>query len=132
MGNENEKRFFRGKCGVSFMEFPRAFGKIYGVKLNKAEQKAMDEEINRQYFELDRKYTRDNDAAILWALHECFGFGEKRLRQFWEFFFKEQARLREHYQTGDNEGNLCKCKLKEIGVDIDKWHDEREESKNDI
>lgn len=110
------------------MEFPRAFGKIYGVKLNRAEQKAMDEEINRQFFELDRKYTRDNDATILWALHECFGFGEKRLRQFWEFFFREQARLREHYQIDTNEGNLCKFKLKEIGVDIDGWHDEKERS----
>lgn len=111
------------------MKFKKAFGKIHGVELTRAEKRAMDEEINRQFFELDKKYTTDNDASILWTLHTCFGFGKKRLRRFWEHYFKEQARLREYYQLDTHEGNLCKFKLKEIGVDIDAWHKEKEESK---
>ena len=111
-------------------KYKRAFGKIDGVDLTKAENKAMDEEINRQYFELDKKYTKDNDAAILWALHVCFGFGKERLRKFWEFFFEEQARLREQYQIDTTEGGLCRFKLKEIGVDVDAWHKEKERKEN--
>lgn len=106
------------------MRFKKSFGKIYGVELNKNERKAMNDEITRQLFEIESKYIKDNDASILLTLHSCFGFGKKRLRRFWEFYFKEQARIREFYQLDDHEGNLCRFKLKQIGIDIDEWHTE--------
>lgn len=108
------------------MRFKKSFGKIYGVELNKKEQKAVNEEITRQLIEIEGKYVKDNDATILLALHTCFGFGKKRLRRFWDYYFEEQKRLREYYQLDDHEGNLCKFKLKLIGIDIDEWHEEME------
>ncbi len=44
------------------------------------ERKAMNEEINRQLIEADRKYTNDFDAMVLYTLHTHLGFGKKRLR----------------------------------------------------
>jgi hypothetical protein len=113
------------------MKFKKAFGKIYGVELTNNERKAVNEEITRQFMELESKYTKDNDASILLTLHSCFGFGKKRLRRFWEFYFKEQARLREYYQLDTHEGNLCKFKLKQIGVDIDEWHREKDRKEDE-
>lgn len=102
------------------MQFKRFGSKIFGVQLNKAEQKAMDAEINRQILEHDESFAMDNDAAILWTLHVCFGFGEKRLKKFWDCCFKEHQRLRDYYQLEpEDDGWLYRRKLKEIGVDIE-------------
>lgn len=43
----------------------KKFGKtIFGVQLNKAEQKAMDQEIRRQIVENDRRYAGGWDGMI--------------------------------------------------------------------
>lgn len=111
------------------MIFKKTGGKIFGVALNKAEQKAMDQEIRRQIVENDRAFDMDKEASILWMLHTRFGFGPKRLKEAWSLFYSETLKLREYYQMEQNdEGWLARQKLKDAGCDLEKWYQEWEEN----
>lgn len=88
------------------------------------ERKAMNEEINRQLIEADRKYTNDFDAMVLYTLHTHLGFGKKRLRKFWEAFKTEHDKLIEYYQMPGEGAWLADYKLKEIGIDVAEWNKE--------
>ena len=79
------------------MNFKKAGGKIFGVALNKAEQRALDQEIKKQIVENDTQFSIDNDSSILWMLHVHFGFGPKRLKKAWKLFYAETLKLREYY-----------------------------------
>ena len=73
----------------------------------------------------DEKHENEIDAIILWELHQQLGFGEKRLRRFYDAFSKEFNELRKRYECEDENAIwLCDMKLKEIGVDIGKWRKE--------
>lgn len=63
------------------MIFKRVGSKPFGVQLNKAEQKVLNEAINQQILENDLQFQMDNDSAILEMLHVHFGFGKKRLKK---------------------------------------------------
>ena len=96
--------------------------------LNSEQKKAMNKEINRQILENDAKFSKDHDAAVLWTLRVCYGFGKKRIRRFWDCFIAEYNRLRECYEQNPNgEGFDCKENLKKIGVDVDAWYEEHKE-----
>lgn len=103
----------------------KAGGKVYGATFTAAERKAMDMEIKRQLLEVDKNYTNDIDALVLYVLHTHLGFGKKRLRRFYEAFSREHDRLVEHYQLPDDGAWLSMQKLKDIGVDVEKWNRER-------
>ena len=107
------------------MFIKRSGGKIFGATFTAAETKAMNIEINRQILEADAKYSTDVDAMILWVLHSRFGFGKKRLRRFYDAFSEEHQRLRDYYEMPDDCAWLCKRKLKDIGVDVEQWNQER-------
>lgn len=51
--------------GVNTMFFKKAGGSIFGVSLNKAEQKALDQEIKRQIVEHDHRFDIDKESMIL-------------------------------------------------------------------
>lgn len=104
-------------------------GKVFGAELTAAEKKAMDIEIHRQLVKKDREYAADFDAMILYTLMSHYGWGKKRLRQFWEAFFTEHKALQdfyEMYEPGDREW-LANKKLKDIGVDVREWYKEIEQ-----
>lgn len=73
----------------------------------------------------DQFYTL-NCAAILWALHETFGFGETRLKRFWDNYFDIHDEVVKNYEIDDEgEGMLYIDCLKRIGVDIEQWIKEK-------
>ena len=84
------------------------------LKMNKEVREALEAEADRMAKEAIAEMNRDNeeelDAMVLYILHEEFGFGEKRLRRFYE------DRLW-----------LCQKKLREAGIDISKWKGEKED-----
>ena len=105
--------------------FKKAGGKIFGVQFNKAEQKALDQEIKKQIVEHDHRFDIDKESMILWMLHTEFGFGPKRLRRAWELFYAETLKLREYYlMDQEDDGWLARQKLKDIGCDIEEWYRE--------
>ena len=107
------------------MRVKKAGGRILGGAMSAAEKKAMDLEIQRQLAEYDRKHLVEIDAMILWVLHERFGFGPKRLRQYYDNFRACTNELVERYQmdAGDDVW-LCTQMLRRIGVDVEQWHKE--------
>lgn len=96
--------------------------KIYGAELTAKERKAMNIEINKQIAQMEREHVNEIDALVLYVLYKHFGWGKKRLRDFYEAFTAEHNRLIEHYEMPDDNAWLALEKLKEIGVDVEAWN----------
>jgi len=90
-------------------------------QMSKAEEAALKAEIVRQVHELDEKFSAEICAMLLWALHEEFGFGADRLRRVWDCVAVHRAELLEHYDMQDNAEFILLYKLRQIGVDVEKW-----------
>lgn len=73
--------------------------------------------------EMNRQNEKEIDAMILYILHTEFGFGEKRLKRFYDRFSLGLKELGERYQMNsfDDKIWLCQRKLQEEGIDISKW-----------
>lgn len=92
-------------------------------KMTNKERKAMDEEIQKQMDEARVKDADEFDAAVLWAMHLCFGFGKKRLRRFYDFF-RALYLSSNRWNFGRSEIEL----LRGIGVDIEVWNRDSNEN----
>lgn len=104
----------------------KAAGKVYGAHFTATEKKAMNMEIQKQLAELNRKHEREIDSMILWVLHSQFGFGPERLKRFYNTFAASIEKLLGQYEMDDSDQIwLCTHLLKEYGVDLDKWREER-------
>lgn len=109
------------------MKRKKAFGKSYGVYLSVNEQKALDKETRRQLAEITRKHELDIDALVLWHLHEEFGWGPKRLRRFFDTFSVAIKELSDWYAMEETDQAWLEAyKLKEYGIDIEKWSKEND------
>lgn len=111
------------------MQVKKASGRAYGVNLSAAERKAMEKEIRRQLAVFNEKNCDELDAMILWYLHEEFGFGEKRLKKVYFGLADAVNGLVDRYQMDDgDQAWLCTKKLKDYGIDISKWKNERDQA----
>lgn len=107
------------------MRIKKVGGRIIGAEMSAAEKKAMELEIRRQIAEYNQKNLNEIDALILWVLHEQFGFGAKRLKQFYNAFQNSVNDLMRRYEMEEGDENwLCTEMLKRIGVDVEQWHKE--------
>lgn len=96
--------------------------------LTPSQEKAMRKEINAQILEAEKRYWLDMDAAVLWALHKEFGYGEKRLKRFFDRFAAVHEELKNYYQLDDTDAWLYRHLLKtDVGVDVEAWEKEFEE-----
>lgn len=109
------------------MNFLKFRGKIFKVQFTPQEQKAMDEEINRQVIERHQQFTDDFDYMVMRILHEHFGFGLTRLRRFYDLFAEDNDDLIEHYEMPDAGVYIARKEMNEIGCNIEKWNQERSE-----
>ena len=64
----------------------------------------------------------DLDTMVIWTLYQCYGWREKRLHDFYLAMAKEHRRMREFYEMDDLYPE--RYKLKEKGIDIEKWQEE--------
>lgn len=100
----------------------KAGGKVYGATFTAAEKRAMNMEIERQLAEYTRKHEVELNAMILYVLHEQLGFGEQRLRKFFDRFSVEIDALVKYYEMDDEDAEwLCTRKLLDMGIDVAKW-----------
>ena len=105
-------------------------GKIIGAHLSKNEKKALELETRKLLAEETRAHKREMAAMILWVLHEKRGHGKKRLREDFDSFDEAIDELIARYQLDDSDSAwLCTYKLKEYGIDINKWFEESEKGK---
>ena len=104
----------------------KAAGKVFGAELTAAERKAMNMEIQRQLAEYTKKHQREIDAMILWELHIQYGWGETRLRRFYDALGAGVDALVKRYEMDDSDDVwLCTQMLKQQGIDLDEWDRER-------
>lgn len=82
-------------------------------------EKAMLHEIHQQCLAADKDFTLDMDTMYLWTLHSRYGWGLKRLKQFYKDVFEEHMRMREFYEM--DELYPERHKLKEKGIDVEAW-----------
>lgn len=107
------------------MHVKKSKGKVYGASLTAAEKKAMDIEIKRQLAEYERQHQLELDAIILWVLHNQLGFGPTRLKRFYDEFGPAVEELLRYYEMGEEDQSwLCTRKLKDYGINIEKWQKE--------
>ena len=112
----------------------KAGGKIFGASFTAGEQKAIDLEIGRQLAEANRKNLTEIDALVLYILRTEYGFGVKRLREFFDKFGEAFDAVNERYELGlGGEAFVATQKLKEYGIDLEAWEAEKiaKISKND-
>lgn len=106
------------------MTFKKNKGKIYKTELTAKEQEALDAEVKKQIVKASEEYAHNLDTLVLYVLHSRFGFGEKRLKQFFDAFSEEHKSLVDYYEMAGEDIWLAKKKLLDIGVDVDKWNEE--------
>jgi hypothetical protein len=109
------------------MIFKKFQGQIFGIEFTKKEQKALDEEINRQTIEAHQRYVDDFDYMVMKILHDHFGFGLTRLKRFYEVFSTEYDALVKHYEMPDAGVYIARTEMNAIGCNIEKWNQERSE-----
>lgn len=109
------------------MIFKKFQGQIFGIEFTPKEQKAMDEEINRQTVERHRQFTDDFDYMVMKILHDRFGFGYTRLQRFYEAFCEENDALEKHYEMPDAGTYIARKEMNDIGCNIEQWNQERSE-----
>lgn len=72
--------------------------------------------------EIIDQYELEADASTLWVLHAGFGWGQKRLKQFYDRFIDLHKTLRARYEQPDIGKWYCLEELKKIGVDVCEWN----------
>ena len=108
------------------MRVKKSAGKAYGVELTASEQKALDAEIRRQLAEHTKKHTLEIEAVVIRTLRRLTGWGETRLKRFYDEFDGELDKLVGRYEMTEEDAPwLCTRELKEEGFDIEKWSEER-------
>lgn len=121
--NRKERRALerQGKIPKAEPTYMMKPSEIKSAALKGPGEEAMRYEINQQILEQDKAFTLDIDTMYLWTLHSKYGWGLKRLKQFYRDVFAEHIRMREFYEM--DEMYPERYKLKEKGIDIEAWFD---------
>ncbi len=93
------------------------------------QKKSMEMEIRRQLAEADKNDSLEIDSMILWILHDKYGWGKRKLKDFFDTFTQELKALTDRYVMEDCDTVwLCTRKLKDAGIDISEWLAESEQA----
>lgn len=102
---------------------------ILQPKMTQSQAKALEREIRRQCVAKTKQYEYLLDTVAIYVLHTHFGFGEQRLRKFYDALFTERRAMQERYQyeDGDDLAEFAMfCKLKDAGIDFKAMFEEHE------
>lgn len=96
-------------------------------KMSRSQAQALEREIRRQCVEKTRQYEYLLDTVAVYVLHTQFGFGEQRLKRFYDALFTERRAMQERYECepGDDMAEYAMyCKLRDAGIDFKAMFDE--------
>lgn len=88
---------------------------------NPVVQEIIQKEISQRILELDKQYTLDMDAMVIWTLFQR-GHRAEWLKKFYTDMFRWHRKLRAHYEIPE-----CfpeRLIMKEKGIDVEAWFDE--------
>jgi len=87
---------------------------------NAKQKKVLKEQCKKEFFNLLERYNYQVALQVMYILHFKYGFGKKRLREFFELLKAMQARHIEYYEVKDDDvPDICEIKLREDGINIE-------------
>jgi hypothetical protein len=97
-----------------------------GYKFNSTERKQVDKLIRQEIRLQEHRLSLEVDAAWLWQLLEVFEWPEEELHRIYKNIEKYHGEIRRWYEldSGDNGGWLYVQKLRDRGIDLEKWYAE--------
>lgn len=95
-------------------------------KFNSTERKLVDELIRQEIRQQEHRLSMEVDAAWLWQLSEVFGWPEEDLYRIYKGIEKYHQDIRSWYELEptDGAGWLYVQKLRDRGIDLEKWYAE--------
>lgn len=85
----------------------------------------IDREIEKRLAVHTENHNLEIIAMTLLTLHEEFGFGEGRLKRFFDRYDEVVENLVQRYQLDEDDAPwIATHKLKEMGIDVAAWHAE--------
>ena len=99
------------------------------VKLTRDQQIAVDREVRKHVVEVHAEYQHALDVAIAYTLHTQLGFGEKRLRDFFNAVARNQITIRNAYSGGSTDDAATAIyamerKLSDAGINLQQLLDD--------
>ena len=89
-------------------------------KPNAKQKKVLKEECRKEFHKLLEHYNRQVALQVMNILHFDYGFGEKRLRQFFFKLKDMQARYIERYEVKDDDvPDICEIQLRDAGINFE-------------
>lgn len=115
------------KAGIQVKKEPTVNVKLsdLGKMMTPTQRTAMMHEIHQQCLEADAILSMDVDTVVLWTLFQRYGWGKKRLHDFYIAMYVEHQRMRNYYQIDDLFPE--RLKLREKGIDLEEWQKEAQE-----
>ena len=97
-----------------------------GYKFSSTERKLVDEMIRQQIRLQEHRLSLEVDAAWLWQLSEKHDWTEEQLHEIYKDMETYHQKIRAYYEldAGDGAGWLYVQKLRDRGIDLEKWYAE--------
>lgn len=97
-----------------------------GYKFNSTERKQVDKLIRAEILQHEHSLSMAVDAAWLWQLYEVYEWTEEELHRIYKGIEVYHQKIREYYEVNDSTstGWLYLQKLREHGIDLEKWYAE--------
>lgn len=90
-------------------------------------KKPLMREMNRQCIEYEKAHEAEQVCRALWILHSHFGWGAKRLTEFFKAYHGEVAEMIQHYELDPTDDLwLCMKKLHDAGFSFEEDEDDSE------
>ena len=120
--NRRERRLLerQGKIPKKEPTYVLKPSEIKEAALRGAAREEMVHEINQQCLSMDKSFTLDIDTMVLFTLYSRYGWGKKRLKEFYKAMFDSHQAMREYYEM--DEMYPERLKLKEKGIDVEAWY----------
>lgn len=101
-------------------ENPRSYN------FSSTERKLVDELIRDQIRQQEHRLSLEVDAAWLWQLYMRYDWPPEKLHEIYKAMETEHRSIREYYDVDsrDGAGWLYVQKLREQGIDLEKWYAE--------
>jgi hypothetical protein len=90
------------------------------------ERKLVDELIRKEIRQQEHRLSMEVDAAWLWQLFQRYEWPEEQLHEIYKSMEQDHRAIRERYELGpmDGAGWLYVQKLRDRGIDLERWYAE--------
>lgn len=90
--------------------------------LNSKQQKILEQECIKEFDRLLEAYNKEVVLQVMYILRFEYGFGQKRLKEFFDKLALMQVKAINRYEVKNEEiPDICEIKLRESGIDLSEF-----------